>query len=235
MWSPSHIHPGPRQGLECKKNRLWHNDPCARYSTGAFPQPGCVGGLLYKIHDIYPGTNPVTSNRCMSVDVPGLLGRRHRAELQREAFPTHYVNVRRGSGKSKRVYQNCTSHEEYSCCIIAQKQRKRCCAFHRYINPPRALSLPPLAGSAQERPRRKTCRTFAQFAKTGGRKQAQPRTNATKKTMALSSMATLLPFSLSLPAIGLGLLVAWFVGSTLYQWQRLRHVPGPWLASFSYL
>lgn len=53
--------------------------------------------------------------------------------------------------------------------------------------------------------------------------------------MALSSMATLLPFSLSLPAIGLGLLVAWFVGSTLYQWQRLRHVPGPWLASFSYL
>lgn len=31
------------------------------------------------------------------------------------------------------------------------------------------------------------------------------------------------------------LAAGYFLGSTLYQWHRLRHIPGPFLASFSYL
>lgn len=36
-------------------------------------------------------------------------------------------------------------------------------------------------------------------------------------------------------AAAAGALVAYYVASTAYQWHRLRKVPGPWLAGFSYL
>jgi hypothetical protein len=39
----------------------------------------------------------------------------------------------------------------------------------------------------------------------------------------------------SVPLLGAAALVVWYVVTAFYSWYRLRHVPGPTLASFSYL
>ncbi|KXJ96300.1 cytochrome P450 [Microdochium bolleyi] len=41
--------------------------------------------------------------------------------------------------------------------------------------------------------------------------------------------------SASIPALGAGAVAIYYAASSLWSWFRLRHVPGPWLASFSYL
>lgn len=39
----------------------------------------------------------------------------------------------------------------------------------------------------------------------------------------------------TLLVFGIGAVIGWFLVSTFTAWYRLRHVPGPWLASFSSL
>lgn len=43
------------------------------------------------------------------------------------------------------------------------------------------------------------------------------------------------PTSPALAAAVGALVVVYYIASTTYQWHRLRKVPGPWLAGFSYL
>ena len=50
-----------------------------------------------------------------------------------------------------------------------------------------------------------------------------------------SGLGTATPAGVSIPAIGAGAVVLYYTASSLWSYLRLRHVPGPLLASFSYL
>ncbi|KAH7018093.1 cytochrome P450 [Microdochium trichocladiopsis] len=51
----------------------------------------------------------------------------------------------------------------------------------------------------------------------------------------LSQLGHVDPSSVSIPALGAGAVALYYTVSSLWSWFRLRHVPGPFLASFSYL
>lgn len=54
--------------------------------------------------------------------------------------------------------------------------------------------------------------------------------------MALLGMLSIaFPDVAALPLWAAGLAVFWYVWSSIMTWYRLRHIPGPWLARFSYL